>query len=140
MVTIGPLTFSQYTSLMFTYQGNGVFASIGTKTQQIPLLQEEMVERISKGYLPIVIEGNEEIAWIYLNTLDDPRGYEDLDVTTDYIELEMYLFPVKINKKLRRKLHSGYKTFFETIGVDYSIENGEIVSHIDYSKFEQFIY
>ena len=142
MVAIGPLASSQHASLMLTYQGNGVSAGIGTQVPQIPLLKDEMVERISKGYLPIVIEGNKQIAWIYLNTVDDPRGYEGEDfdeIQTEYIELSMDLFPIKINKKLRRKLQKGYDKFFETIGVEYFMENGEVISKIDYDKFEKFI-
>ena len=142
MVAIEPFASSQHTSLMLTYQGNGVLAGIGTQSQQIPLLKDEMVERISKGYLPIVIEGAEEIAWIYLNTIDDPRGYEGDDfeeIQTEYIELSMDLFPIKINKKLRRKLHKGYDKFFKAIGVEYSTENDEVITKIDYDKFEKFL-
>ena len=142
MAAIGPFASSQHTSLMLTYQGNGVFAGIGTQPQQIPLLKDEMVERITKGFLPIVIEGDEEIAWIYLNTIDDPRGYEDDsdEIQTEYIELSMDLFPIKINKKLRRKLHMGHDKFFEAIGVEYFIKNDEVISRIDYDKFERFIW
>lgn len=143
MVAIEPFASSQHTSLMLTYQGNGVTAGIGTQAQQIPLLKNEMVERISNGYLPIVIEGDKQIAWIYLNTIDDPRGYEGEDfdeIQTEYIELSMDLFPIKINRKLRRKLQRGYDKFFETIGVEYFIgENDEVISKIDYDKFEKFI-
>ena len=142
MIAIGQSASSQHTSLMLTYQGNGVSAGIGTQISQIPLLKDEMVERITKGYLPIVIEGDKEIAWIYLNTIDDPRGYEGEDfdeIQTEYIELSMDLFPIKINKMLRRKLQRGYDKFFEAIGVEYSIENDEVISKIDYDKFERFI-
>ena len=93
--------------------------------------------------MPIVIEGDKQIAWIYLNTIDDPRGYEGEDfdeIQTEYIELSMDLFPIKINRKLRRKLQRGYDKFFETIGVEYFIgENDEVISKIDYDKFEKFI-
>jgi hypothetical protein len=148
MVTIEPLAFCQ-SSLMLTYQGHGATAGIGTQVSQIALLKDEMVERISHGFLPIVIEGNQEIAWIYLNTVDDPRGYEGEDfdgIQTDYEELFMDLFPIRIDedlKKLLNKQRGGYKQFFKTIGVEYldpQKTNGEIVSKINYDKFDKFVY
>jgi len=147
MVSSEPFASSQQTSLMLTWQKVGeVVKGIGTPVSQIPLLKDEMVECISNGYLPIVIEGDRDIAWIYLNTVDDPRGYEgeDFEIQTNFIELSMDLFPLKIEKRLMRKLrlgHENYKRFFKAIGVEYDEdENGEIISRINYKKFEKFVY
>ena len=147
MIKIGSSAFCHHTSLMLKYQGNKATNGIGAQVSQIPLLKDEMVKRISEGYWPIVIEGDNNIAWIYLNTVDDPRGYEGEDydeIETDYIELSADLFPIKINDNLRelltRKRYGGYEKFFKTIGVRYSsLENGEIISVINYDKFEKFI-
>lgn len=146
MITIGSLAFAQQTSLMLMFQGHK--ATKGIPVYEIPLLKDEILECIPNGYMPIVIEGNYEIAWIYLNTVDDPREYvgEDFDeIETSYIELYNDLFPIRINETLKelltRKRYGGFKKFFKTIGVRYSNDdNGEIITKINYDKFEPFVF
>ena len=125
--------------LLLTCQGKENFSRDNPRAEQVLLLREEMESLIREGNIPIVIECDKDVAWIYLN---DPLGrdYPEVDFDSDYFEIIMDLFPLKINKELKKSLSVGNKKFMETLGVEYLIENGEVISKIDYDKFENFMF
>ena len=41
---------------------------------------------------------------------------------------------------LKNSLIKGNKVFFETLGIEYIIENEEVISKINYEKFERFVH
>ena len=94
---------------------------------------------IKNGSIPIVIEGENNVAWIYLN---DPEGrdYPDIDFESNYFEIIQDLFPLKINKELQKSLKKGNKAFLKTLGIEYIIEGEEVISRINYKVFEKFMF
>jgi hypothetical protein len=68
------------------------------------------------------------------------RDYHDVDFESDYFEIIMDLFPLKINKELKKSLKLGNKAFMEKLGIEYLVKNGEVISKIDYEKFENFVF
>ena len=98
-----------------------------------------MESLIKEGNIPIVIECDKDIAWLYLN---DPMGrdYPEVNFESNYFEIILDLFPLKINKELKKSLKKGNKTFIEKLGIEYVIEDGEVFSKIDYDKFEKFMF
>jgi len=98
-----------------------------------------MESLIKEGNIPIVIECDRDVAWIFLN---DPMGrdYPEVDFESDYFEIILDLFPLKINRELKRHLKVGNKAFMDALGIEYLVENGEVFSIIDYEKFEGFMF
>ena len=125
--------------LLLTCQGKETFSRDNPMAADVLCLREEMESLIKEGNFPIVIECDNDVAWLYLN---DPTGrdYPDADFESDYFEIIMDLFPLKINNRLKRDLKKGNQKFFETLGIEYIVENGEVFSKIDYEKFEKFMF
>ena len=125
--------------LVLSCQGTQEFTRSKFNNEQISLLREEMASLIKEGNFPILIEGNRNVAWLYLN---DPLGrdYPDVDFESDYFDVIMDLFPLKINHQLKKNLKKGNREFFEALGIEYLIEDGEVISKIDYEKFEKFMF
>ena len=98
-----------------------------------------MESLIKGGDIPVVIECDRDVAWILLN---DPMGrdYPEVDFESDYFGVILDLFPLKINKKLKKSLRQGNKTFMKMLGIEYLVENGEVISLINYEKFEDFMF
>ena len=125
--------------LLLTCQGKENFSRDNPRAADVLCLREEMESLIKEGNIPIVIECDRNVAWIYLN---DPMGrdYPEVDFESDYFEIILDLFPLKINKELKKSLKDGNKAFMEALGVKYLVENGEVFSLIDYEKFENFMF
>ena len=125
--------------LLLTCQGKENFSRHNPRAADILYLREEMESLIKEGNFPIVIECDRNVAWIYLN---DPMGrdYPEVDFDSDYFDIILDLFPLKINKELKKSLKQGNKAFMETLGIEYLVENGEVLSIIDYEKFENFMF
>ena len=102
-------------------------------------MREEVESLIKSGSLPVIIECNRNVVWVYLNDPDDGRDYPVADFKSDYYET-LDLFPLKLTKKLKKMLKKGNKEFLETLGVEYIVKNGEVFSKIDYDKFEVFAF
>jgi hypothetical protein len=68
------------------------------------------------------------------------RDYPEVDFDSDYFDIILDLFPLKINKELKRSLRLGNKAFMEALGIEYLVEDGEVISLIDYDKFENFMF
>lgn len=126
-------------TLLLVCQGTEEFSRDNPRAEQILLLREEMSSLIKEGNMPIVIECDRDIAWLYLN---DPMGrdYPEVNFKSDYEGIIMDLFPLKINRTLKKSLKKGNKEFFKTLGVEYVVEDGEVISKIDYDKFEKFMF
>ena len=125
--------------LLLTCQGKETFSRDNPKPADIQFLREEMESLIKEGSIPIVIECDRDVAWIFLN---DPMGrdYPEVDFESDYFEIILDLFPLKINKELKKRLKIGNKAFIDALGIEYLVENGEVISKIDYEKFENFMF
>ena len=110
------------------------------QTGQLLFLNEEMASLIKNGNIPIVIECDRDVAWIYLNDVYDGRDYPEVEFESDYFNIIVDLFPIKINKELKKRLKKGCRAFMNALGVEYLIENGEVISKINYDKFEKFMF
>ena len=133
--------------LVIKYEGNGVIGGAGLQPSQAPEAEQDVIARLNENYLPVVVEYKKglfgkfrpSVAWIYLNTVDDPRGYPETTIQSDYFGV-INLFCINLSFWLRLKLKKGVNHFFKTLGVEYYInENGEIISTINYNKFERFV-
>lgn len=106
--------------------------------EEVLQLRDEIEFLIKRGNFPIVIEEKRNVLWVYLN---DPHGGKDYPVAnfkSDYFET-VDLFPLKLTKQLKVCLKKGNKFLLETLGIKYLVKNGEVISNIDYSKFDRFI-
>jgi len=125
--------------LLLTCQGRETFSRDNPRAADVLCLREEMESLIKEGNIPVVIECDRSVAWIYLN---DPMGrdYPEVDFESDYFEIILDLFPLKINRELKKSLTVGNKAFMEKLGIEYLVEDGEVISKIDYDKFENFMF
>ena len=141
MILVGSLAFAQEKSLLLTYQGEGAYSGIGIQSEDIPLLRDKMINLIKEGRTPIVIEGDWEVIWLYLNDTYDPRDWVEIDFESEYSDEIQDLFPIKTNNKIRKILKKKWDNnkLMETLGIRYQIENDEVVSIIDYEKFEKYL-
>lgn len=143
LVSIGTIAYGQHKSLILNYEGHQSYGGIGTPEKKIPELHDEMVELIKKGYATLVIEGNDEIAWILLNDVSNPKDYTDgsslASIESDYINLIQDLFPIKITKSLKRKLNRGINVFMTALGIEYVVDGDEVTTIVDYDKFEKYL-
>ena len=126
-------------TLLLICQGNEEFSRENPRIEQVLLMREEVESLIKSGSLPVVIECDRNVVWVYLNDPDDGRDYPVADFKSDYFET-LDLFPLKLTKKLKKMLKKGNKEFLETLGVEYIVKNGEVFSKIDYDKFEVFTF
>jgi len=126
-------------ALLLICQGNEEFCRDNPRAADVLCLREEIKSLIKEGNIPLVIECDKNVAWLFLN---DPMGrdYHDVDFESDYFEIIMDLFPLKINKELKKSLKLGNKAFMEKLGIEYLVKNGEVISKIDYEKFENFVF
>jgi len=126
-------------ALLLKSEGKETFTRDNPRAADVLLLREEMQSLIKEGNIPIVIECDKDVAWIYLN---DPMGrdYPEVDFDSDYFDIILDLFPLKINKELKRSLSAGNKAFMEALGIEYLVQDGEVISKIDYDKFENFMF
>lgn len=143
MFLVGTFAYSsnpRNKKLIITYQENEEFVMSNPQTGQVLFLSEEISSLIKDGNIPIVIECDKDVAWIYLNDIYDGRDYPEVEFDSDYFNVIMDLYPVKINKELKKKLKKGNKAFIDALGIEYVIEGGEVVSKINYDKFEKFMF
>jgi len=126
-------------ALLLVCQGNEEFTRDNPRPADVIFLREEMASLIKEGNFPIVIECDRDVAWLYLNdTLG--RDYPEANFDSDYFDIILDLFPLKINKELKKSLSVGNKAFMDALGIEYLIEDGEVISKIDYDKFENFMF
>ena len=125
--------------LLLSCQGKETFCRDNPRPADVQFLREEMESLIKEGNIPIVIESDRDVAWIFLN---DPMGrdYPEANFESDYFEVILDLFPLKINKELKKSLNNGNKAFMEALGIEYLVEDGQVISKIDYDKFENFMF
>lgn len=127
-------------ALLLMCQGNEEFVRDNPRAEQVICLREEMSSLIKEGNIPIVLERDRDVAWLYLNDPYTPRDFPESNFESDYFDIIMDLFPLKINKDLKRKLKKSNKAFIDALGIEYLVENGEIISRIDYDKFERYAF
>lgn len=139
MFMVGTLAFCgpvQKKTLVLIYQGS----SDSIKSEPILFLRDEMCSLIKQGGFPLIVEKDKDVAWIYLNDPEGARDYPGVNFESDYFEVIMDLFPIKLTKKLKNALKKGSKNFITTLGIAYVVEDDEVISRIDYKKFEKFVY
>lgn len=126
-------------ALLLVCQGKENFCRDNPRPAQIFSLREEMESLIREGNIPIVIEYDRDVAWIFLN---DPTGrdYPEVNFDSDYFDVILDLFPLKINTELKKCLKAGNKAFMDTLGIEYLVKNGEVISKINYDAFERFMW
>ena len=125
--------------LILTYQSNDTTTfRQKLSIEEIPSLRDWMESLLKTGSMPIILEEKNDVVWLYLN---DPcgRGYDDIDFESDYFEAIKDLFPLKLSDTLKKILEKGNKSFIKALGIDYRIEDKEVISIIDYNIFEEFI-
>ena len=127
-------------ALLLSCEGNENFCRDNPRPAQIFSLREEMESLIKEGNIPVVIECDKDVAWIVLNDPVGGRGYPEVNFKSDYFDTILDLFPLKINQTLKKKLKDGNKAFINTLGIEYVVSQGEVISKIDYEKFEDFMY
>ena len=127
-------------ALLLSCQGNENFCRDNPRPAQIFSLREEMESLIKEGNIPVVIECDKDVVWIVLNDPVGGRDYPEVNFESDYFDTILDLFPLKINKTLKKKLKEGNKAFINTLGIEYLVSQGEVISKIDYKKFENFMY
>ena len=102
-------------------------------------MREEVESLIKEGNYPVVIECDKKVAWIFLNDPDDGRDYPEVNFESNYFEM-LDLFPLKINRTIKKRIRSANKEFVEDMRIEYIIRNGEVFSRIEYDKFEKFMF
>ena len=110
------------------------------KDEEIPSLRNRMESLIKTGHIPVVIEEGNNVVWLYLNDPYGGRGYPETNFDSDYFEIITDLFPLKLTNRLKRSLKRGNKSFVKTLGIEYIVENDEVISRINYDTFEKFIF
>ncbi len=139
---VGSLAFAQQKhGLMLTYQGHGSYSGHGITSKDIPEIREKMETLIRDGYLPILIEGDWEVIWLYLNDPINPIDCEEIDFESDYIcEIED-LFCIKTDEKIKTLLKEKWnnKKVLKLLGIRYKVKDDEVISAIDLRKFERYL-
>ena len=130
-----PARIRQKESLLLVCQGAEEFVRDNPRAEQVLLMREEVESLIKEGNYPVVIECDRKVAWIFVNDPDNGRDYPEVNFKSDYFEM-LDLFPLKINRTLKKRLKIGNKEFLETLGIKYLVKNGEVISEIDYDRFE----
>ena len=150
MLIFGISVSAAQNSLIIKYEGNDVFGIAGMLPSEANKAKDEIISKLQQGFLAFLVENTPNrqgvykptIAWIYLNDTKDPRDYHDVsDIESDYLG-KIELFCINLSPRLRFILKvKGTEGFFNEIGVKYDTdENGDIISIIDYEKFEKFVY
>ncbi len=134
-----PARIRQKKSLLLVCQGAEEFVRDNPRAEQVLLMREEVESLINEGNYPVVIECDRKVAWIFVNDPDNGRDYPEVNFKSDYFEM-LDLFPLKINRTLKKRLKIGNKEFLETLGIKYLVKNGEVISEIDYDRFEKFMF
>ena len=136
---VSPAKIRPKETLLLVCQGNENFSRDNPRAEQVLLMREEVESLIKEGNYPVVIECDKKVAWIFLNDPDDGRDYPEVNFESNYFEM-LDLFPLKINRTLKKSLKRGNKEFLEALGIEYIIRNGEVFSRIEYDKFEKFMF
>ena len=142
MLLVGSLALSQQkSSLLLTYQGNGSYLGTGIQSEDVPLIREEMGNLIKKGYTPILVEGDWEVIWLYLNDPYTPIDSIEIDFESDYLDTIQDLFPIKPSKRIKKILSKKWdkKKVMDVLGIRYLVEDDEVISLINYKKFEKYL-
>ena len=141
MFLIGTLVFTtQQSELFITYDGYKTTFRQNLKVEEVPSLRDRMSSLIKDGNVPIILEEENDVVWIFLNDSENARDYPDTELTSDYSEIIQDLFPLKLTKKLKKSLKKGNKAFIKTLGIEYLVENEEVISKINYKTFEKFVF
>ena len=141
MVLVASLAYSQEKSLILTYQCGGSYNGYGIQSQDLPDIRERMSNLIKDGYSPILIEGDSEIIWLYIDDPYNPVDYVEMDFESEHSESIPDLFPIKTNRKLKRALKKWWNNerVLDILGIKYQVENDEVISVINYKKFERYL-
>ncbi len=126
--------------IVLTYDGNEKILMENPRNDEPIFPQTEMENLIRNGNFPIIIERDKDVAWILLNDPFNSRDYPEARFESDYFEIIMGLFPIKMDKTLKNSFKRGNKAFFETLGIQYIIKKNEVISKINYEKFERFAF
>ena len=143
-ILVGSLAFAQQKrSLMLTYQGHGSYNGCGITSKDIPEIRENMEFLIRNGYLPILIEGDWDVIWIYLNDLENPIDAIDIDFESDYLDEIQDLFCIKTDEEIKTLLKEKWdnKKVLKLLGIRYKIDkdSDEVISKIKLKKFAKYL-
>ena len=141
-ILVGSLAFAQQKrGLMLTYQGHGAYNGCGITSKDIPEIREHMEFLIREGYLPILIEGDWDVIWLYLNDPVNPIDAVDIDFESDYIEEIQDLFCIKTDERIKTLLKEKWnnKKVLKILGIRYKVENDEVTSKVKLKKFEKYL-
>lgn len=150
ILILGISVSSAQNSLIIKFEGNGVVGIAGMLPSEAYKAKDEILSKLQQSFLAFLVESapnrqgvyKPTVAWIYLNDTKDPRDYHDVsDIESDYLG-KIELFCINLSPRLRFILKAkGTKGLFDEIGVKYDTdENGDLISIIDYEKFEKFVY
>lgn len=141
MFLVGTLTTQaqNYAPLKLVCQGSQELSVYIDQPKEISQLRNEMAFLIKKGNFPIVIEEKKDVIWIYLNDPYGGKDYPTIKFESDYFET-IDLFPLKLTKQLKNHLKKGNKFLLETLGITYLIKNDEVISKINYNKFDRYVF
>ena len=135
--------------LIVKYKGNGVTGGAGMLPSEAYKAKNVVISKLEQDFTAILVEYKQDnsgkyrpkIGWIYLNDINSPRDYIDVsNVQSDYLGT-VDLFCINLSFRLRMILRFfGVKCLFKTIGVEYYVdEEGNVISNINYDKFEKFV-
>lgn len=131
---------SQESTLFITYDGCKTTFRQSLKVDELSSLRNRMESLIKSGCIPLVIESENDVVWVYLNDPIGAKDYPEADFESDYFEVIKDLFPLKLTSKLKKSLKKGNRAFMKTLGVKYVIEDEEVISKINYNVFEKFAF
>ena len=120
--------------LLLYCEGNETVCRDNPRPAQIFSLREEVESLIREGILPIVVEYDRNIVWVFLNPMPKYRQ----SFKSDYYESDIGLFPIKIHG-LKKKLRNGNGALFKALGISYVVEGRMVRSVIATDKFEHYV-
>ncbi len=139
-VTLSATNKHPQKALLLICQGTENFSRDNPRAEEVLLLREEMESLIKEGNIPIVLEYDKNVIWIILNDPYTGRDYPEAEFDSDYFDIIGDLFHLKLNPELKRSLQKSNKDFINALGIEYQVKNEEIISIIDYDKFDKYAF
>ena len=127
--------------LLLTYQGHGSYNGCGVTPKDIPGIRENMEFLIKKGYLPILIEGDWEVIWLYLDNPNATFNRTKIDFESDYINEIHDLLCIKTDEKIKTLLKEDWnnKKVLKLLGIKYKTKNDEVTSKVKPKKLKKYL-
>lgn len=135
---ISTLALAQNNPFRLVVSGHSTYSESLVKDNNIQELRNVCDSLIRKGYIPTVLNKECDVVWIYLYDPTSATDFiDDDEEEVDYGEPIYDLFPIKLNKQLKRIYQQGNASFMKKLGITYSVdkETDEVISIIDYEKF-----